>query len=151
MTEKMRGGIIKRGTTWSYVVRERDPKTGKTKPRWVGGFKTRKEAKQARDAARHAVNRGTWVPPQDMSVKMYLEQWIEAHSVELKPSTVKTYKDKIRLYLVPAIGHERFQSLSPSRLSILFRDLHDHGGNDGKPVSTRTRRVRSCGATACDE
>ena len=47
--------IVKRGSTWSYVVRERDPQTGKTKPRWVGGFETRKAAEKARDAARHAV------------------------------------------------------------------------------------------------
>lgn len=55
----MRDGIIQRGKTWSYVVRERDPKTtktGKTKPRWVGGHPTKKAAKDARDAARHNVN-----------------------------------------------------------------------------------------------
>lgn len=53
----MRDGIIRRGSTYSYVVRERDPRTGGTKPRWVGGFATRAEAKKARDAARHAVHR----------------------------------------------------------------------------------------------
>ncbi len=135
----MRGGIIKRGKTYSYVVRERDPQTGKTKPRWVtGGFRTRKDAEAARDAARHAVHRGTYVAPQDVTVGAYLETWIEAHSVELKPSTQKTYRDKIRLYLVPAIGHERLQALSPSRLSIVFRELHERGGKDGKAVSPRT-------------
>src|SRR4051794_7932307 len=107
MTEKMRGGIIKRGKTYSYVVRERDAKTGKTRPRWVGGFRTRKDAEAARDSARHAVNRGTYVAPQDVTVGAYLERWIEAHAVELKPSTVQSYQEKIRLYLVPAIGHER--------------------------------------------
>lgn len=138
MAEKMRNGIIKRGSTYSYVVRERDPKTGKTKPRWIGGFRTRKDAERARDAARHAVNRGTYVAPQDLTVKAYLEQWIDAHAVELKPSTEKTYRDKIRLYLVPAIGHDRIQTLSPSRLSVVFRDMHQHGGKDGRPVSPRT-------------
>jgi integrase len=138
MTEKMRDGIVKRGSTWSYVVRERDPQTGKTRPRWVGGCKTRKEAEQKRDAARHATHRGTYVAPQDLTVKTYLERWIAGHEVELKPSTARSYRDKIRVYLVPAIGHERVQSLSPSRLSVVFRQMHEHGGADGRPVSPRT-------------
>lgn len=138
MSDRMRNGVVKRGTTYSYVVRERDPQTGKSKPRWVGGFRTRKDAEAARDAARHAVNRGTYVAPQDLTVGAWLERWIDAHAVELKPSTEKTYRDKIRLYLVPALGHERLQALSPSRLSVVWRDMHERGGKDGKPVSPRT-------------
>ncbi len=71
-------------------------------------------------------------------MKACLEQWIDAHAVELKPSTEKTYRDKIRLYLVPALGHERIQSLSPSRLSVVWRDIAATGGKDGKAVSPRT-------------
>jgi integrase len=134
----MRDGIVKRGSTWSYVVRERDLQTGKAKPRWVGGCKTRKEAEEKRDAARHAVHRGTYVAPQDLTVKTYLEQWIDAHSVELKPSTAASYRQKINSYLVPAIGHERLQSLSPSRLSVVFQNIAHRGGADGRPVSPRT-------------
>lgn len=134
----MRGGIIKRGSGWTYVVRELDPATGKTKTRWVSGFPSRKAAVQARDEARNAVHRGTYVAPQDLTVAAWLDTWMDAHAVELKPSTVKTYRDKIRLYLVPAIGHERLQALSPSRLSIVWRDLHTSGGMGGKPVSPRT-------------
>jgi integrase len=131
----MRNGIVKRGSTWSYVVRERDPETGKTKPRWVGGAKTRKEAERRRDAARNAVHRGTYVVPQDLKVGKLLD---EAHSVELKPSTVASYRSKIDLYLRPAIGHERAQALSPGRLSVVFREMADHGGKDGRPVSPRS-------------
>ena len=138
MAEKMRDGIIRRGSGYSYVVRERDPQTGKTKPRWVSGFATRKAAKEARDEARNAVHKGTYVTPQDLTVSAWLERWMDAHEIELKPSTAKTYRDKIRLYLVPAIGHERLQALSPSRLSIVWRDMAASGGKNGKPVSPRT-------------
>jgi integrase len=134
----MRDGIIQRGKTWSYVVRERDPQTGKTKPRWVGGFPTRKAAKDARDSARHAVNRGTYVAPQNLTVGEYLDRWIAAHAVELKPSTAKSYRDNIARYLKPAIGHERVQALSPSRLSVVFAELYEKGGKGGKALSPRT-------------
>ena len=43
----MKNGMTKRGSTYSYVVRIPDPKTGKTKPHWVRVFKTEKEAKSA--------------------------------------------------------------------------------------------------------
>ena len=126
------------GETWSFVVRERDPETGKTKPRWVGGCKTRKEAEQARDAARHAVHRGTYVGPRDLTLSKYLNDRIAGDAVELKPSTAASYRCKVELYLKPAIGHSRREALSPSRLSVVFRDMAKRGGKDGKPVSPRT-------------
>jgi integrase len=138
MAERMRDGIVKRGSGWTYVVRELNPATGKTKPRWISGFPTRKAAVEARDKARASVHSGTYVAPQDLTVSAWLDQWIQAHEVELKPSTAKTYRDKIRLYLKPAIGHERLQSLSPGRLSIVWRDMQASGGHGGKPVSRRT-------------
>ena len=42
-------GIVKRGKTYSYVLRIPDAVTGKTKPKWLGGFATEKAAKIARD------------------------------------------------------------------------------------------------------
>jgi integrase len=138
MTERMRGGIIKRGSIYYYVVRERDPQTGKTKPHWIKGDRSRKITEEMRDAARHAVNRGTYVAARDLTVGNHLDNWIEAHEVELKPSTAASYRAKINSYLKPTIGHERLQSLSPSRLSVVFRDMHQHGGAAGKPVSPRT-------------
>ena len=76
--------------------------------------------------------------PRDLTVTKYLDDWIAGHGVELKPSTTASYRSKIELYLKPAIGHERLQALSPIRPSVVFRDMHKHGGKDGRPVSPRT-------------
>jgi integrase len=138
MSDRMKDGIIQRGAGWSYVVREVDPETGKSKPRWVSGFPTRTAAKKARDEARNAVNRGTYVAPQSLTVADWLRTWITAHEVQLKPSTAHTYRLNIERYLVPRIGHQRVQSLSPSQLSIVFRTMAESGGKDGKPLSGRT-------------
>src|SRR6185312_15477189 len=51
-TPRLHDGVMKRGTTWSYVIRVKDPETGVSKPRWVGGFTTEQDAKAARDEAR---------------------------------------------------------------------------------------------------
>lgn len=152
MAEKMRDGIIRRGAGYSYVVRERDSETGKTKPRWVSGFPTRKAAKEARDKARAAVHTGTYVPPQDLTVSAWLDRWLDAHQVELKPSSVAGYRAKIELYLKPAIGHERLQSLSPSRLSVVWREMQASGGKNGKPLGRRTvEYARATLRKACED
>ena len=142
MTEQpkpaMRDGIIKRGATYSYVVRERDPQTGRTRPRWVGGFPTQKAAKAARDKARVNVSRGTYVAPTNVTVTEWLDQWLTGHAVELKPSTEHAYRQKIDGYLKPAIGAERLQALSPSRLSAVFRAMGESGGKGGRALSARS-------------
>ncbi len=103
---KMTDGLIKRGATWSYVLREKDPATGTTRPRWVGGHPTKKAAREARDAARHAAHRGTYVSSSNLTVGEYLDTWIAAHEVGLKPSTAKSYRANIDRYLRPRIGHD---------------------------------------------
>lgn len=138
MTEKMKDGIIRRGKTYSYVVREKDPETGKSKQRWIGGFRTRTEARQARDKARNDVHRGTYVAPRTLTVGDWLDQWLAGHTVGLKPSTAASYGHSVRLYLKPALGRERLQGLSPSKLSAVFAQLAESGGTDGRPLSARS-------------
>ncbi len=134
----MKDGIIKRGATYSYVVRVMDPATGKRKPRWVSGFTSVKEAKRARDKARSDSHDGTYVAPHGITVGQWLDQWLQVHGGELKASTAESYRQKIDGYIKPGIGHERLQSLGPMRLSRFFAQLAESGGKDGKPLSPRS-------------
>ncbi|WP_440105048.1 hypothetical protein [Streptosporangium sp. H16] len=54
---ELRDGVMKRGRTWSYVIRVEDPETAEGKPGWVSGFATEDEAEAARDEARQ---RSAW-------------------------------------------------------------------------------------------
>ena len=58
---KLRDGVMKRGHAWSYVIRIKDPETGASRPRWVGGFATEDEAKAARDEAHVKARRGEYI------------------------------------------------------------------------------------------
>lgn len=137
-TPKMRDGIIRRGQSYSYVVRVRDQETGKTKPEWHGGYRTVQEAKQARDEARAAAGQGTFVPRKNVTVGQWLNDWLEVHRSELKPATAHSYRAKIDSYLVPTIGHSKLQDLSPMGLSKVFGQLEKCGGKNGGPLSART-------------
>lgn len=137
----MKGGIIKRGSTWTYVVRVDDPATGTMKAKWVGGFRTRKEAAAARDADRHATNRGTYVARQAMTLGEWLTKWLDLHAVQVKPSTVASYRTIVRAYILPyPIARTRVQALTPSAFSTHWIDVQATGGKGGKPLSARTVR-----------
>ena len=135
---RLRDGVMKRGRTWSYVVRVKDPETGVSKPRWVGGYATEEEAKAARDEARVKARRGEYVDRSRITVAGYLDEWIEGHAMVIKPRTLSDYRNCIRLYVKPRIGHLRLQAVRSSTITKLYRDLLTNGGQHGKPLAVAT-------------
>jgi integrase len=137
-TPKLRDGVMKRGNTWSYVIRVKDPNTGISKPRWVGGFATEQDAKAARDEARVSARHGQYVDRTSITVATYLDQWLEAHTVEVKPKTLQDYRHLINRHVRPQMGALRLQAITPARLTKLYRELAASGGRDGAGLSPRT-------------
>jgi integrase len=137
-TPRLRDGVMKRGTTWSYVIRVKDPATGISKPRWVGGFATENDAKAARDDARVNARKGQYIDRNSITVAAYLDQWLEAHAVEVKPKTLQDYRHLIGRHVRPHIGDLRLQAITPARLTKLYRELATSGGRDGTGLSPRT-------------
>jgi integrase len=129
---------MKRGHTWSYVIRVKDPETGVSKPRWVAGFTTEEEAKAARNESRVKAHRGEYIDRNRITVIEYLDDWIESHAMEIKPRTLLDYRSCIRLYVTPRIGHLPIQAVRPSTITKLYRDLLTSGGRDGKPLAVPT-------------
>jgi integrase len=135
---KVRDGIVKRGQTWSYVIRVKDPETGLSKPKWVGGFQSEADAKAARDQARVTARTGQYIDRNPVSVSSYLDQWIEAHAVEVKPKTLQDYRHLIDRHIKPHIGALRLQAVRPAQITKLYRDLLTTGGRRGAGLSPRT-------------
>ena len=129
---------MKRGGSWSFVVRVPDPATGRSKPRWVGGFPTEAEAKAARDEARVAGRRGSYVDRSAVTVAAYLREWLAGHEVAVKPKTFSGYRDDVEGYVIPRIGGMRLQNVRPATIGRLYRDLLDAGGRNGRPLSPST-------------
>jgi len=108
---------MKRGSTWSYVIRIKDPETGISKPKWVSGFATEEEAKAARDESRVHARRGKYIDRNRVTVTEYLDDWIDSHAMEIKPRTLLDYRACIRLYVTPRIGHVPIQAIRPSTIT----------------------------------
>jgi integrase len=135
---KLRDGVMKRGNTWSYVIRVKDTATGVSKPRWVGGFATEEAAKAARDEARVRARQGEYIDHNSITVTAYLDDWIESHAMEIKPRTLLDYRACIRLYVTPRIGDMPIQAVRPSTITKLYRDLLTSGGRGGRPLAVPT-------------
>jgi integrase len=128
----VKNGISYNGKSYSYVLRVPDPDTGKTKPRWVGGFTSEKQAKIERDKARLSLATNSYITVSSITVGEYLDRWIELHANQLKPTTLSKYLDYIRVYLKPGIGSIKLQELRPSHVQTLYAHLLD------KPLSPST-------------
>ena len=87
---KLRNGVMKRGNTWSYVIRVKNPETGVSRPRWVGGFATEEAAKEARDQARVQARRGEYIDRNSIIVTAYLDDWIESTLWKSNPAPCST-------------------------------------------------------------
>ncbi len=138
MSAKLRDGIVKRGTGWSYVVRVADPATGLTRPKWVGGFVSEDAAKAARDDARVAARRGEYVDRASVTVREYLLEWLETHAGSVKPKTMAGYRYNLEHWVIPQIGGQRLQGLRPAAVSALYRELAASGGRGGRPLSAQS-------------
>jgi integrase len=135
---KVNDGLTKRGKSWSYVIRVTDPVTGRSKPKWVGGFPTEKAAKEARDDARRASSRGEYVEKSRITVEQYLTGWLDGHAMEIKPSTLAGYRDWLARYVFPRIGSMRLQAVRSATLTSMYRELSTSGGRGGKGLSSRS-------------
>ena len=112
---KLRNGVMRRGNTWSYVIRVTDSR-GVSKPRWVGGFPTEAAAKRARDEARIAAGRGDFVDRSTLTVQDYLNQWLAGARVG-------------------------GQTANPGRVRAPDQALTSHRGSGGSGCSRCARRT----------
>src|SRR5215813_1725011 len=77
-------------------------------------------------------------PQPDHGVAAYLDDWIDAHAMEITPQTLADYRACIRLYATPRIGHLPIHAVRPSTITKLYRDLLSSGGRDGQPLAVAT-------------
>ena len=111
----MATGVRKRGSTWSYYF-DTAKINGERNKIEKGGFRTQKEALDARAAAIAEYNNsGRTFSPKEISVSDYLDYWLETvihknvdHGYSY--NTYRDYESKIRLHLKPAFGIYRLSS-----------------------------------------
>ncbi len=138
MASQSRNNVHKRDSTWTYYVYVTDG-TGKRKQVSKGGFRTRKEAEAARVEALAALQAGTFVQPDRLTVAEFLiDEWLPTQRPPtLEESTYASYERYLRLHVVPYVGGILLQQLAPMDLNGLYRTLLDSGRRTAQPPRRR--------------
>jgi hypothetical protein len=137
------GWTRKRGSTWTWYIEDvPDPRTGRPRQVSKGGFRTRKEARDALLEAQAALRSGTLVEPSKRTVSSYLlEEWLpENQPPRLRPSSFANYTIYTRTHVVPRLGDIELQRLTPSNLSAFYRALLTDARRDGQGLAPKTVR-----------
>jgi integrase len=101
---------------------------GKRKRKYLYG-KTRKEVAEQLKVALRDQQQGLPVAVERQTVAQYLTRWLEEVArPRLQPSTYVSYEQKVRLYLIPALGRHQLAKLDPQHVqammnALLARDL----------------------------
>jgi len=121
-----RAGNLKRDVSgkWGYVVDVAPP--GATTRRQVHkrGFATKRAAQEALTATLAAVQGGTFVAPDRMNLRTYLDRWLDSLVVAgRRPSTVAGYRSTLVAYVYERIGDVGLQQVTALDLDGLYSDL----------------------------
>ncbi len=135
--------VKRRGSTYTYYVYVLGV-DGRRRQHSKGGFKTQREAEEARVAALHALSTGSYVKADRTTVAKYLiDEWLPSRRPPvLEASTWHSYDRYLRLHVIPYIGAIPLQQLSPVDLNRLYRHLLESGRRRPGTPSTRAPIVR---------
>ncbi len=104
-----------------------DPLTGKRRPKWHSGFKTRKEAERARIDLLSKLDRGEYVEPSQQTLADYLVEWLAAIEHTVRPSTFDSYKRNMHNHVIAHIGSTTLARVDAVTLNGLYGMLLTSG------------------------
>lgn len=117
------------------TIRER-PDRGGWEARYIGPdgrrrsiyARTRRDAASKLRRALDAAEKGHTTTAARLTVGQFLvEQFLPAVEPTVRPSTARSYRDVVRLHLVPALGRVSLRTLSPAQVSAYMRAKVDQG------------------------
>ena len=120
---EQKDGIAKRGSSYSYIIRVKDPETGISKQKWISGFATKEEAKSARDKARTEARTGVFVSPTKVTVQEHFEAWWEIKKEKVKPTTAENYRFLLDRYILPKFGSQLLKDLTSVKIEKMLINL----------------------------
>jgi len=140
-----RTGHIRERSPGSFELRYSlgtDPATGKRKIATATVRGTLKEAEKEMRRLLRAVDTGEHVDPNRLTVREWLETWLDAIRQEVAPRTAERYGEIVNNYLTLALGNLALTKLAPVHILGAYNGWADSGRRDGKPggLSPRTRR-----------
>jgi integrase len=128
------GSIYQRGDgQWTGSLDLTQP--GQARRRKVIYGKTRQQVQRELGKLRREYERTGHLPTANLTVEQWMTTWLEDIASErIRPSTMTSHSQKVRLYITPLIGHHRLDRLTPDHIRGMYRTMTDRG------LSANTRR-----------
>jgi integrase len=116
--------------------------TGKRRTATITVKGNRRAAEKELRRLLRTLDDGSHVDPSRLSVRQWLEQWLETICAEVAPKTHERYGEIVRNFLIPAIGNLPLTKLAPVHIQQAYNRWVSGGRLDGKPggLSPQTRR-----------
>jgi integrase len=120
-----------------------DPATGKRRTATVTVRGSRKDADKELRRLLRAVDTGEHIDPNRLTVRDWLNRWLDIIRPELAPLTHGRYVEIVRDQLLPALGNIPLAKLAPAQIQTLYSSLATGGRRDGKDggLSGGSRRL----------
>ena len=93
----------------------RDPVTGKRRTATTTVRGTRKDAERELTRLLRAIDTEEHVDPTRITVRQWLETWLDTVRAEISPKAHERYEEIVRVYLLPTLGNVRLQKLAASQ------------------------------------
>src|SRR5436305_10687436 len=134
---------------WYFAV-EVPTATGRRARVRRGGYASLAHAERARQAflalPDAAATGRAW------TVRRFLEQWLSAMPQQVRPTTMRGYRDHVGNYLIPLLGHIRLASLRTAQVQAAFRIISSGRTRSGRLVASATlERIRATLRSALSE
>jgi hypothetical protein len=110
------------GTWWFRYDAPRGPDGQRRRP-LIGPFATEKDAEDALAVELARTTGGGHVQDRSVLVSGYLDNWLAAKKLELKPRTYTSYVEAVALYFKPAFGHMRLVDLRDHHIQELVQEM----------------------------
>lgn len=136
----MKGHIRERSPGhWAIVIEQRDPATGKRKPRWHSFKGTKRQAQVECARLISAMKGGTYLEPDKTTLAAFLDRWIDHIKAHVSPRSHERYADLARKNIVPLLGGVMLNKLRPAQIAEAYATALATGRRDGKGgLSPRT-------------
>ena len=130
----MKGHIRERGAgNWYAVIDHPGSATGKRRQKWQK-LKAKGKREAQIECARliSQVSEGNYIEPSKMTLRQFLEQWLEHIKLNIAPRSHERYKELALKNIAPLLGEVMLTKLQPIQISQVYAKAIASGRRNGK-------------------
>lgn len=118
----------KRGSTWQYRIKYKDPITQEKKEISKGGFKTKKEAQLAATQEEIKLNNGLELDNTTIQLKLYLRDWLKEYKKgNVRKNTYILHERNVEKHIIPYFNDIYLKDVTPLRYQKFLNYLAEQG------------------------